>query len=870
VIATDPRPPRLARGLLRLRPLGTRRAEIEADLHEVFVERMARHGARHAGFRYYVDVLSVWRWNPSGVRLLRDMVQDLSHGIRVFRRNPAAVLVTIVGLSLSIAVSTSVFSLLNAVAFRPVGVADPESVVRVLRAQQNGISNGWSYGEYLAVRDRSRLTALEAVFGDSARFSATPPADDDQQSVSMTFVGGGYLATFGARPAYGRILAPADDAIGAPPVAVVSHGFWTRRLGADPTIVGRLVWLNGVPVTVVGVAPRSFTGITDNPPAFWAPFASYHVLYSGSPLTGTSRAIVNVLGRISKGATLAQAEAELGSAAVALGWEHEEYATTGVRLESARSRFGRASEARLVALVVTIVLTVVGLVVLLACVNVANLQLASAIARQREIGVRLALGATRARLVRQLVTESVALGLAAGVIGLLVTVWLLPALALAVRIPVTVDASPDVSIYLFLAVVSLGAGIGAGLAPARHGTRGDLMTPLKGDGMRVGASGRPGRTRATLIGVQAAVSLVLLVLAGLLTRAMVRATQVDVGFDARQLVSIAPAFARERYDAARIQAYWDAALTRVRALPNVRAASVARYLPYGDGQGVTIFPRNGIRYTTYVNETRADYFSTLGLRVVRGRVYTAAEVASGAPVVVISETLAKDFWPGEDPVGSSFARFEQSSNSTVIGVVSDAIIARLRELGAAAIYRPMTKAQGGRILIRTSAAPEAIVPAIRDALQPIDPRVRLDINLVSTGLQKELDEPRILASLAGALAALALGLAVVGIYGVTSFVAGHRTREIGVRIAVGASTRDVMRLLLGDSLRPVSIGLAAGLVLALPASRLFAGILYGVKAQDPLAFTAAVFVLFVSAAAAVYVPTRRAARVDPVLVLRQS
>jgi predicted permease len=660
-----------------------------------------------------------------------------------------------------------------------------------------------------------------------------------------------------------------DDAPGAPAVVVASYGFWLRRLSADPSVIGRQIWFNGVPATVVGIAPRFFTGISDQPPAFWAPFASYHVLYPGSPLTRTSTVSVNLYGRVPAGVTRTRAEAELGAlAAAVVKAEPATGATTGVRLDPAGSRFG-GSEGAMLLLVVTMVLILVGLVVLLACVNVANLQLASAVARRREIGVRLALGAARARIVRQLVTESLALGLVAGAIAFFLTIWFGPVLAAVVRLPVTVDMTPDVRVYLFLSLVSIAAGIGAGLAPARHGTRGDLLTPLKGDGPSAG-SGRPSRMRSTLIGVQAAASLVLVVLAALLTRATVSATKVDIGFDAQSLVAISPAFGQEQMEAAKMQAYWDVALQRVRAIPNVRAASLTLYPPYSGLTATRDLQRNGVPYQTYLHETSADYFSTLGLRVVRGRPYTAEEVKARAQVVVISETLAHDFWPGQDPVGQSLTPFDGSTD-IVIGVVSDAITGRLHRRNGAALYRPLkTFDHGGSIVIRTVGAPEAAVPALRDTVQRLDPRLRLEFNLVATGLQNEIEEPRVMAMLAAVLAALALALAIVGIYGVTTFVTGQRTREIGLRIAVGATTGDVMRLLLKDSLRPVAIGLAAGAGVALLATQLMAGILYGVGARDPLAFGSAIGVLLLSAAAAVFIPARRAASVDPAFVLRQS
>jgi predicted permease len=869
---TEPRPPRLARWLLRLRPLGSRRSEIDADLREAFVERVAHLGRRRAARRYYLDVLSVWRWNPSGAAWASGVAQDLTHASRVFRRSPGSVAVTVLGLSLAIALSTSIFTLLNAAVFRGLGISDPASAVRVLRAQKNGISSGWTFAEYRALRESPSGAAVEAVLRDGARFSAmpVPPNDAGGQSVQMTFVGGGYLGAFGARAAVGRLLTSSDDAIGAAPAVIISHGFWTRRLGADPAIAGRQVWLNGVPVTIVGVAASPFTGFSDQAPAFWAPFSTYHVLYSGSPLSHASQTIVNLYGRIAKGARIEQAEAELSAAAAALsrGGPLADPAT-GVRLEPAGSRFRNAAELRTVTLVVAMVLTVMGLVLVLACVNVANLQLASAVARHREIAVRLAVGASRGRIVRQLLTESLVLGVAAGAVAFVLTAWILPVITTAVRAPVTMDVAPDFRVYLFLALISLASGLGAGLAPARHGTRGDLMTPLKGES-RGGESHRPGRLRSTLIGVQAAASIVLLIFAALLTRATMRALRVDVGFDAYHLVTVAPAFGRERYDEGRTRAYWQQTLERMRGLAGARAASLADYPPYGGASGVAIMERDGRRFRTTVSHTDAEYFSTLGLRIVRGRAYTPAEVLANAPVALVSEAMAREFWPGVDPVGRSLEQFDGNSGITVIGVASDAITARLRELGSATLYRPMAKLGSARMLVRTSGPPEAMVPAIRDALQPLDPRVRLDINLVATGLQRELDEPRILASLAGALAAFALGLAIVGIYGVTSFVAGQRTREIGLRIAIGATTADVMRLLLMDSLRPVAIGLTAGAVAALLLTRVFGGILYGVGSHDPAAFGGAVVVLLAAAAAAVYVPTRRAAGVDPAFVLRQS
>jgi predicted permease len=371
-----------------------------------------------------------------------------------------------------------------------------------------------------------------------------------------------------------------------------------------------------------------------------------------------------------------------------------------------------------------------------------------------------------------------------------------------------------------------------------------------------------------LVGVQAGASILLLVLAALLTRGTMRAARIDVGFDAGRLLVVTPAFGRGAPEA-QTGAYWTVAVERVQALPGVQTVSLASYPPFGSANEVTIFRRAGSRYTVFHNRTQADYFKTIGLRALRGRTYTADEVATGADVVVISEAIARDFFPGEDPIGQSLDRVIEDSRASIIGVVSNALTARLRELSSAAIYKPMRDQQGAKLVIRAAAAPEALARSVRSALEPIDPRISFDVQSVNDALQRQIAEPRALAMLATVLAAIALGLAVVGIYGVTTFVVGQRTQEIGVRLALGATSRDVTKLLLADSLRPIGVGLCAGVVAALLAGRVFAGILFGVSPLDPIAFAAAVLVLLGTAIIAVTVPTRRAASLDPSSVLRQ-
>jgi putative ABC transport system permease protein len=901
-------PPHLAGWLLRLQPLGRRRAEIEADLGELFTSRLETHGMRYARRRYYRDVLSLaftpktgpgiitvsagtrveresWRTTRVWHVDAREVVQDLTYAARLLRRSPGVVSITIGGLGIAIGVSTSVFTLLNAALFRSTGVVEPSSVVQVQRAYRDGVGDAWKYGDYLQLRESARTIGLEASIRGGAVVSRTADRSG-ADSVSLTFVTGGYLSALNNRVFRGRLLIPADGTPGVSPVAVLSYAWWSRRLGGDPSVVGRSLWVNGTPFTVVGIAERGFTGTMDTPPSMWLPVATFHVVYGGSPLDRASSTTVRVLGRVAANASKAQAEAELSSVArqVSLGRRESsgpgsftlgsgdhvpatDVELTGARLEPLASYGGKGgSQAALVLITVTMV---IGLVLLLACVNVANLLLASAISRDREIGVRLAIGASRGRLVRQLLTESLSLGLAGGLVGLVITVWLVPVLARIVDAPDSLDLAPDLRVCLFLGATAIFSAIGAGLAPARHAIRGDLTSPLRGAPTRPdGTGGRPRRLRSGPVGVQAGASILLLVLAALLTRGTMRAARVDVGFDAARLLVVTAALGRGTSEA-QARAYWSVAHERIQALPGVEAASLASYPPFAKANEVTVFRRAGGRYTIYHNQTQWNYFKTIGLRAIRGRTYTADEVAGGANVVVISETVARDFFPGEDPIGQSLERVIDTSRDSIIGVVSNAFTARLRDLSSAAIYKPIRDQQSAKLVIRTAAAPEALVRSVRSALEPIDPRMSLDVQSVNDGLQRQIAEPRALAMLATVLAAIALGLAVVGIYGVTMFVVGQRTQEIGVRLALGATSRDVTKLLLADSLRPIGVGLCAGVVAALLAGRVFVGILFGVSPLDPIAFAAAVLVLLGTAMIAVTVPTRRAASIDPSSVLRQ-
>ena len=867
-------PPGLARRLLRRLARAASTPELEGDLLELFDARVARHGVRHARRRYWADVISVWavgeqradwrswRFTP------QEVAHDLVYALRLVRRSPAVVAITTIGLGLAIAVCTSVFSLFNAAAVRSTGIVDPASAVHVFRKYENGLGTSWTYPDYLQLRDGARGVKLAASITEATAF-ASQPGEADPPSATISFVTGEYLGMLNRRVTLGRTLMPADDRPGAPPVVVVSYLAWARRLDGDPAIVGRQVWLNGTAATIIGVAERGFTGSRQSAPEAWAPTSAYHVVLGGPPLGANTPVSVSLVGRLDPGVPAIQAETSLGGVAAALDPRERGGETlTGVHF-SRHDNPANGSQQQVMVLVAAIVTVVIGLVLLLACANVSNLLLASATARKQEMSVRLALGASLGRIFRQLLTESLALGALGGGIGLLLTVWAAPVLARLVQAPVSVDLTPDARVYLFLTAISIVCGIGAGLAPARHAVRDRFGAALKGSALQAGTSADSSRLRSGLVAMQSAASIALVVLAALLVRATIQATRVDVGFEAGHLLIVTPAFARGAYDDAGTKAYWELALERVRAIPGVAAATVSEHAPFGAGNRVMSFRRAGGRYTIYFNEIQPDYFATVGLRVVRGRAFTAAEAASAAPVAMISDKIARDFYGATDPIGHSLEPVTGESGAVVVGVVANAVTARLRELGSPSIYEPMRSMRAARLIVRTAGAPEGMIQAVRSEMHPIDPRVRLTIAPVADGLREQLDEPRVLASLASLLAVIALMLAVVGIYGVTAFVVGQRLTEVGVRMALGATTSDVQRLLLRDSLRPVLVGLGAGVLAAIVCTRVFAGVLYGVSALDPAAFAGAAIILLATATAAIIVPARRAAASDPASVLRR-
>ena len=501
-----PRLPRLARGLLRLSPVPReRRAEVQADLHELFAGRRHDRGAVHAHWRLYHDVASLWlhprpmRMTTARASLLRDARADLRYAVRLFGRQPTILLLTILGLSLGLGISTAAFSVMNIAVLRGEGVVDPDRAPGVLRTTDRSVATTWRYDEFLHLREGATRMQVEAVLTDAALVRTTA-ADADAPSARLAFVSGGFFAATGGRVMLGRPLSAADEQHTGPPPVVVSFALWTSRLNRDPAVIGRTMWIGRTAATIVGVAQREFSVPSSG--RLWMPLTAYGAVFDAGAGKRTPEAGLEVFGRLLPDVALAEAEAQLSGVAVGLPSATPAEAAVRVTLDP-HAGLGRMAASDALATAV-FVFAVIALVLLLACANVATVLISTAITREREMGVRAALGASRGRLVRQLVTESLALGTIAAAIGLLCAYWALPTIGTMIEAPAGMDLAPDFNVFVFLGIVTLLTGVGAGLAPAWHGRTADLLTPLKGEGAQPGRVA-PRRLRSVLVMTQATV-----------------------------------------------------------------------------------------------------------------------------------------------------------------------------------------------------------------------------------------------------------------------------------------------------------------------------------------------------------------------------
>ena len=797
---------------------------------------------------------------------------DLRYAIRGLARTPSFAIVAIVSLALGIGANVTIYTIANAFLDQPIaGARDVDRLVRIYRGDHSPLQ----YADLVRVRDQR--AAFSDVAGERMMGVAVANgAGTERAMASLTT--DGYFRMLGVHPELGRFFGAVDSAESAPAV-VVSHAFWQNRLNGDSLAIGRALRINDRSFTVIGVAPAEFASsiFLWRADLWFAPSAAKLLL--GMPFDRWGGSLY-VTARLAPGATAAIASATLTTVATRLVAEdpsgHERFT---LRLDHARGIQAELRPATIAAS--SFMMAVVVLVLLIACANVANLLLARATARRREISVRTALGAGRARLVRQLLVESILVATSGGALGLLIAMWaaeLLRNFAIARSPePIALEVSPDARVLVFAVGVSVVSAIAFGLVPALRATSVEILPVLREDAPQ--STGRS-RLRRTLIGAQMALCTLLLACATLFLRSLANARVIDPGFDARGIYDISLDVSSRNLDRERTIAFYEALRNRAAALPGARFATVAAIVPLGgsnmqigswvEGRDATGGSRPS--FAPYFNVVGQQYFETLGIPVVAGRVFTPQDRAGAPGVIVINAHMATHLWPGDNALGKRIS-FEGPTGPwlTVVGVVRDTKYNSLGEKTPDFVFLPFAQNSRAEMVLQVRADRTGGVAAatLRDLVHEADPLLPpLTIASLEEDMRIVLLPAQLAAGLLGAFGLLALLIASVGIYGVASYEVAQRTRELGIRSALGATARDLVTLVVSQAMRVVVIGAVVGLVLALGAARLLTTQLYGVGATDPLAFVAMPVVLGLVAMLATWIPARRATRVDPVEALR--
>ena len=819
---------------------------------------------------------------------METVLQDLRYGVRMLFKNPALTAAAVLSLGLGIGANTTIYTLVNAVLLRPLPIRDASGVVSVFTTDEK---NKGGFNDFMSIskpnfedyRDRNQTFAEMAAYQGLA-LSLSGRGEPEQ--INGEIVTGNFFSLLGVSPGLGRFFLPEEDKVkGASPVAVLSHGFWTRHLGADPAVVGTSLTLDGQPFTVIGVAPAGFIGINAlGGPDLWVPMAMHEQVLTGFVAENFEdrRALLwNVAGRLKPGVSVEQARADVRRIGSQLEKEYPvpNGSRGGTVLPVSQSTLNPGFR-RIVVLSGALLMTVVGLVLLIACANVANLLLARAGARRKEVAIRLSLGASRARLIRQLLTESTLLALLGGAAGLLVAFWsrdLLVSLRPPQFLPAGLEMPLDARVLGFTILVALATGLLFGLAPALQASRPDLAVELK-DKTIEPAGRRSVTLRGALVVAQVALTLIALVGAGLFLRSLGNTQHIDPGYDLPSLLVMNFDIGAQGYDQARGLDFYRRAVERAGTVAGVRAATVASVLPLGGGGfSRTVFPEGhepaaGSTGTfVLANTIMPGYLGVLGIPLLKGRDFNDAD-RDGAPLaVVVNRAMADRFWKDEDPLGKRFKFFGDPDFRQVVGVVENTKVFTLGEDPQPVAYLPLRQAYepAMTLIVRAGGDPQALVATVRREIQSLEPS--LPLTNVQTGrdmLDATLWAPRMAAGLLGVFGLLALVLAAVGIYGVMSYTVSQRTHEFGIRMALGAGTRDVQRLVLRQGLVLVAAGLLIGLLASLVLTQFVATLLVGVGTADPLTFAGIALLLLGVALFAGYVPARRATRVDPMVALR--
>jgi len=865
-------------------------SEMDTELRfhlEAFAEDLVRSGVprQEAQRRARMEFGGIERakeecLDATGANFFDSLVQDIRFGFRQLRKSPGFFAVAVLTLALGIGANTAIFGVLNAVLLKELPVKNPSQLV-LLRVFDRGVQTDFSYEEFEQVRDHSR--SLDGVFAfDTDRLVVN--AREQSYFVWGQCVSGNFFAVLGVNPFLGRTLLPQDDQPEAIPVAVVSYEFWRQKLGSDPYISGKTVTLKNIPFKIAGVAPREFLGIERGGAIdIWFPMTYW------KQLRLNDHTEVGMMARLVSGVTQTQASAELSTidrAAIVeiAGGSPDKSELQGRRVEAAPGSVGEFDLSERLPSELSILMVVVGVVLLIACANIANLQLARAANRGREIAVRLALGAGRCRLIRQLLTESIFLAICGGGLGLLLANWidrLLLKFALGGIDPNSLDLRTDARVLWFTAGASVLTGILFGLAPALWASHIDPGPALKigrGDGGNIGRR-RP--LRQFLVIAQVALCAVLLVGAGLLVRSLRELSRVNPGFRQENvlLVSFYPTLSGYQGEA-ELRLY-DALQQHIAAIPGVEAVSFSRFnLLSGASATRTVGVHRSARQEQIeVNcyPVSPQFFETVQIPILMGRGFAPSDGANTPAVVVVSEAFVQKYFQNDNPVGHQieFTEEQQPVQVEIVGVAKSVRSTTLRrEDSTPAVYVPLAQTPGellGQIImhVRSASQVASIVPAIRQTAQAIDRNLPL-INITTQKLYVEdsLSDERSLATLSSSFGFLAALLATLGLYGVLAYLVALRTPEIGIRLALGAPRSGLLWLVLKEGLKLASCGIAVGILISFLFTRLLASLLFGIGAGDPFTLAAVAMFLLAVALAACYIPARRAMRVDPMVALR--
>jgi len=833
--------------------------------------RFLRVLARATGAVPHAFTIRLLHWSP------RMFVNDLKFAWRMFVRRPGFTAVAVLILGLGIGSNATIFSWVESILLSPLSGVPSQDRLVVVRGVAGGRDNlSMSYPNFVDLRAAKvdglqDLTAFRVV-AMNARTTGEPVR------VFGELVTPNFFDVLGVRPVIGRAFLEEEGTTpGREPVVVISHNFWSRILGSDPKAIGRQITVNGLALTVVGIMPPDFHGsVAGLTLELFVPMSLQKSFIAGDRLTQRGNSWLQVYGRMEDGAPYSRANAGLDVAGRRL-------ATTYPDSNKGRDlRGGRLSEdgaSGLLMPVMTTLMGVVGLVLLTACANLAGLLLARAAGRQREVAVRLAVGASRARVVRQLLVENLLVAATGGIAGLFMARWTSGLLRLFVPptpYPIAFDASLSPRVIGFAAALTAVTAIVSGLLPALRGSRADLAVALKASAPATSGGGRA-RLRQALVVSQIALSMLLLVCAALFVRSLANARSMDTGYSARQGFVGSIDLLAGGYDRARGLAFYEELRSRLSALPNVERVSLATTLPLDIGSGSDMsvgvdgyVPREGEQMNVYYTRVGPDYFAALGVTIVQGRGITARDVADQPQVAVINETVARRYFEGRNPVGG-ILRFG-SGPVTVVGVARDGKYQQLTESPRSYLYLPVLQnyRPDTLVLVRTSTDPAIVLGAVQREIRALDPTLPLfDVRTLAEHRQLAMFIPRMASTLLGLFGALALVLAVVGLYGVIAYTVTQRTQEIGVRVALGAAQNDVAWLVMRQGLRLAAIGLGVGVVLAFGAGLLLAKQLVGVSPGDPVSFAATAFVLLLVATLASAIPARRAATLDPLVALRR-